>query len=152
VALLRVSEFAVVNNKTNQSVLRYENLYLGEKSIRLYICRSKSDQKRAGTQVDITFDDSNRFCYHHVQIYLKYRPKLTDQLFCHFDGSPLTTYQFNAVLKKALSFAGLRDGYFKSHSFRIGGATCMFKQGYQIHEIKSRGRWRSSAYRSYIRS
>jgi hypothetical protein len=57
---------------------------------------------------------------------LKFRPTLTGQLFCHFD-------QFNAVLKKALSFVGLKDGYFKSHSFRIDGATFMFKQGYQIH-------------------
>lgn len=151
VALLRVSEVAVVNS-TNQFVLTCNDIYLGENNIRLHIERSKSDQKGVGTHIDISFDDSNRFCYNHVKRYLTYRPKLTDPFFCHFDGSPLTTYQFNAVLKKALSFVGLKNAYFKSHSFRIGGATCMYKQGYSVHEIKGRGRWRSSAYKSYIRS
>lgn len=152
IALLRISEFTVKNARDRKCILSNDSIILGTDTIRLYFSSSKTDQKRFGTHVDIHIDGENRFCYNLVQNFLNYRPKSPGPLFCHFDGNPLSAYQFNAVLKMALNFAGLKDCYFKSHSFRIGGATSMFKNGRQIEEIKQRGRWQSNAYKSYIRS
>ena len=150
-ALLRICEFTVANKGSSMSILQIGSIYIGTNTIRIYFGSSKTDQKCVGTHVDITIDSQNKFCYDNLNAYLTYRPKLSGPFFCHLDGSPLTSYQFNAVFKRALNFIGLKDMYFKSHSFRIGGATSMYKHGYPIDEIKVRGRWRSNAYKTYIR-
>lgn len=151
-ALLRISEFTVRNARNRKCALSDDSIILGTDVIRLHFASSKTDQKSLGTHVDISIDGQNKFCYNHIQNFLKYRPQSSGPLFCHFDGSPLSAYQFNSVLKMALEFAGLKDRYFKSHSFRIGGATSMYKNGQKIEEIKQRGRWNSNAYKLYIRS
>ena len=70
--------------------------------------------------------------------------------FCHFDGSPLTRFQFNAVLKKALVFSGAGVSHFSAHSFRIGAASTAFGLGVPYSDIKDMGRWRSDAVTTYI--
>lgn len=151
-ALLRISEFTVTNKKSTKSVLSLENIMLGEDNVRLYLASSKTDQKCIGSHVDIKVNSQNRFCYNVIKSYLSYRPSVSGPLFCHFDSCPLTSYQFNAVLRKALNLTGMKNCYFKSHSFRIGGATHMFHQGHKVEDIKRIGRWRSNAYKLYIRS
>ncbi len=79
------------------------------------------------------------------------RPRVGGPLFCHFDSSPLTKYQFNGVLKKALAFSGLGGLHISAHSFRIGAATVAFERGVSQNVIQQMGRWRSDAFFSYIR-
>ena len=83
--------------------------------------------------------------------YLKDRPSITGPLFCHFEGTPLSKYQFSALLKKALLFLRIDQSGFKSHSFRIGMATTCSLEGMSDQQIKLRGRWKSAAYTRYIR-
>ncbi|XP_052788854.1 uncharacterized protein LOC128223621 [Mya arenaria] len=83
--------------------------------------------------------------------YLRVRPKVAGPLFCHFDGSPVTRYQFTSVLKKALRDAGLDYTRFSSHSFRIGAATTAALKGISAEQIQRAGRWCSQAVRRYIR-
>jgi hypothetical protein len=73
--------------------------------------------------------------------------------FCHFDGSPLTQFQFNAVhvLQKALAFIGLEGTCIKGHSFRIGAASSAAQLRVAKTDIQSMGRWRSDASLSYVR-
>ena len=76
----------------------------------------------------------------------------SDVLFCHFDNSPLTRYQFSAMLKKAVEFCGFNNAdLFTSHSFRIGAATSARMLGLSDSEIQTMGRWRSNAFHNYIR-
>ncbi len=72
-------------------------------------------------------------------------------MFCHIDGQPLTRYQFQAVLRKALQQCGIKADSFGTHSFRIGAATTAALNGVPAEEIKKMGRWRSNAFQSYIR-
>ena len=67
-------------------------------------------------------------------------------LFCHFDGRPLSRYQFTGVLKKTLHHFDIDYSKFKSHSFRIGAATTAAAMGCSVEDIKTTGRWRSNAY------
>lgn len=150
-ALLRVSEFTVASNRTSSFVLTDKSIIMGTDCVRIYFRASKNDQIGLGSHVDIQIKDHNRFCYDHLQTFLRYRPKNAGSLFCHLDGSPLSSFQFNAILKKTLKFCGLQNRYFKSHSFRIGGATSMFTEGYHADNIKHTGRWRSNVYKRYIR-
>ncbi|VDI00683.1 Hypothetical predicted protein [Mytilus galloprovincialis] len=73
-------------------------------------------------------------------------------LFCHFDGKPLTKYQFSAILKKSLHALGIDNARWSSHSFRIGMATACAIEGLSDEKIKSLGRWKSGAYLRYIRT
>ena len=92
-----------------------------------------------------------------MYIYLQNRPILHGQLFCHFDGTPLTSFQFSAILKKALNVLGVKNGNYKLHSFRIGMATTYAKEGVPDkkkttkNKIKLLGRWSSDSYLRYIR-
>uniref|UniRef100_A0A8W8IUS9 Uncharacterized protein n=1 Tax=Magallana gigas TaxID=29159 RepID=A0A8W8IUS9_MAGGI len=67
------------------------------------------------------------------------RPKHPGQLLCHIDGSPLTYYQSNNVLKGAWAFLNIDTSVFKSHSYRIGAATYMYLQGIPENIIKTKG-------------
>ena len=58
----------------------------------------------------------------------------------HFDVSPVTRFQFTAVLKRALQFAGLSDARYTSHSFRIGAATSAAMAGIPEADIQHMGR------------
>jgi site-specific recombinase XerD len=62
-------------------------------------------------------------------------PNLGKDIFIHFNHMPLTRYQFTSVLKKALNFLNIKKGHFRSHSFRIGGATELARQGVPEKEI-----------------
>ena len=87
-----------------------------------------------------------------LQEYVAIRPH-SQPLFCHFDGSPLTRYQFSAVLRKILSFRGLHEYKYRyrAHSFCIGAATAAFELGVPAVDIQRMGCWRSDAFFSYIR-
>lgn len=78
------------------------------------------------------------------------RPNTAGPLFCHFDCSPLTRFQFNAVLQKALKFAGLSGEHIRAHSFRIVAASTAVSGGIPIDQVRCMGRWRSNAVATYI--
>ena len=60
-----------------------------------------------------------------MDAYLTVRPiNVSNNLpFCHTDGTPLTHYQFGAVLNKVINRLHLNEVFYKSHSFRIAAAT-----------------------------
>ena len=79
------------------------------------------------------------------------RGSYSGPLFCHFDKIPLSRYQFNAVLKKALAYLNIPAQGYKNHSFRIGMATALCADGRSDEEIKRMERWKYSAFQVYIR-
>ena len=83
--------------------------------------------------------------------FLEMSPGTAGSLFIHLDGSPVTRYQFQSVLKKAADFLGWQTSGFSSHSFRIGAATTAAANGMKPDKLMKMGRWKSSAYKSYIR-
>ena len=83
--------------------------------------------------------------------YYNISPKTENaNLFIHLNGKSLTRYQFKAIMFKALQFTQT-IGHFKSHSFRIGGATHLASLGTEESRIMAAGRWKSNAYTKYIR-
>ncbi|KAK7504500.1 hypothetical protein BaRGS_00004366 [Batillaria attramentaria] len=67
-------------------------------------------------------------------------------------GSAVTRRTFVQVLKDTLTHAGIPSHGFNSHSFRIGAATTYAKNGASDAQIRFLGRWKSDAFKVYIRS
>ena len=80
-----------------------------------------------------------------LRVFIQVRSLVSGPLFCNFWGKPLTRYQFNAVLQKAIGFSGLGGLRIRAHSFRIGVATVAHGLGVTLAEIQRMGRWRSDA-------
>ncbi len=85
--------------------------------------------------------------------FLAVRPATTKDmgLYIHIDGTPVSRFQFTAVLKKAMAFLDLPVALYKSHSFRIGAATHATINGIPPSVIQQWGRWKSMVYQRYIR-
>ena len=84
--------------------------------------------------------------------YVQVHPSHTGYLLVHRNGRLLNRTQFAAVLHKTICMLGLSQSTFQTHSFRIGRATELSIQGYPDSVIKQMGRWRSAAYKTYIRT
>ena len=78
------------------------------------------------------------------------RPTTLGYFFKHHNNGALTRAQFSAVLAKCISSSTFSGRHILSHSFRIGHASELASKGVPDEAIMKLGRWRSSAYRTYI--
>lgn len=79
------------------------------------------------------------------------RPLCHGSFFIHADFSPLTRFQFSAILSSCLKKLNLSGFHFTSHSFRIGAATTANHLGFFPADLRRVGRWYSDRYNSYVR-
>ena len=86
-----------------------------------------------------------------VLSYLAARPSAPGPLFVFQDGRPLSRPKLVAAVRQALCVSGVDTSRYSGHSFRIGAATTAAQAGLQDSLIQTLGRWRSSAFLSYIR-
>ncbi len=66
-------------------------------------------------------------------------------------GRPILASRVSAILKKALSQAGLDPTSFGTHSFRIGRCSDLAKGGASEAQIRFLGRFHSDAFLKYVR-
>ncbi|CAC5413811.1 unnamed protein product [Mytilus coruscus] len=113
---------------------------------------SKTDQLDKGSSTWINSQLDLMVCpVKLVSGFIKLRPPVLGLLFCHFDGSPLSRYQFVSLLKKAIKLSEIDQTRNSSHSFRIGAATTLSMEEVLDCEIMKLGRWSSNTYKGYIR-
>ena len=151
---LRVSELIGQGRPGTESRpgLQLADIRIGSELV-VHLRASKTDQLGKGTEVKLRpVREAPAVCpVQVIRAYLAARPRVNEQLLIHFNGNPLTRYQFQAVLKKAALFLGWDTSRFSSHSFRIGAATTAAKNGVSIASIMKKGRWQSAAVNTYIR-
>lgn len=149
--LFRIGEMAI-SAKESDHIVQIENVSLESNNLKFRIPSSKTDQFKKGCEINIRAEANKSICPVALwQDYSKVRPKIVGPAFCHYNGSPITRYQFVAVLKKSLLRAGIDCKCYSSHSFRIGRASTLSMEGVPDNIIRSLGRWKSEAYRTYIR-
>ncbi|XP_070586874.1 uncharacterized protein [Erythrolamprus reginae] len=113
---------------------------------------SKTDQRGRGVTVQLSRTNQKKVCpVGAISAYWGARGSYPGPLFCHASGDPLTRYQFWAVTTKALARMGLDPKLYGTHSFRIGAASFAAEVGFSPPDIRAVGRWRSTAFRAYIR-
>jgi len=106
-----------------------------------------------GSHISISIPSSqNAYCpVAALSLFTARRGRSEGPLFCEPDLSPITPSQLNSWLSGSLSWASLHQLNIKAHSFRIGAATHASAQGYSDAQIQRMGRWKSSAFKKYIR-
>lgn len=119
--------------------------------VRVHIKASKTDPFRLGVFVFIGKTDNNRCPVAAIAAYLAVRGRADGPFFRWTSGLPLSREAFVKGIRKALSASGMDVSGYSGHSFRIGAATAAAAAGLEDSLIKTLGRWRSSAYQTYVR-
>jgi len=153
---LRVSEFTCQQGRENNT----RAICISDVSIVQEDCNklniilrfSKTDQVGQTALISITQHSVPDLCpVRALAQFLAIRPSWDGLLFRFFGGDPLTSQRFSRTLRKSVKALGLPPEHFSSHSFRIGAATSAAMCGVSEEQIKNMGRWKSTAYKSYIR-
>ena len=139
--------------KGGRSGITVSDVRIEMPTAKVRISASKTDQMADGHTVTLHhIPSASQVCpVLALAEYSRKRPGTTGPFLIHNCGSPLTRYQFHAVLKKAASFLGWPIDKFASHSFRIGATTTAILNGASERQIKQLGRWKSAAWKSYCR-
>ena len=119
--------------------------------IRLLIKQSKTDTFREGVEVFLGASKGEICLVRALVDYLSVRPATPGPLFVFESGSPLTRASLVASLHEALQQVGLNHREYNGHSFRIGTATTAAQRGLEESRIQTLGRWKSEAYKTYIK-
>jgi hypothetical protein len=86
-----------------------------------------------------------------LQSFLACRPHSPGPLFCTKEGKAIARGQICTELRLAFALTGLGQERFTSHSFRIGGATFLARQGASDAQIRQAGRWSTNDFTKYVR-
>ena len=118
----------------------------------LHLRRSKTDPFGRGTHIHLGRTQTDLCPVSAMLSYLAIRPSTSGPLFIFKDGSPLTKPKLICHLRNAISQLGLNTAGYSGHSFRIGAASTTARIGISDSNIQLLGRWKSSAFLTYIRS
>jgi len=114
---LRVGEFTSPSKTRDSSrALAIEDIRVlgsNRKWLEVIIRYSKTDQRGSSAKLQIESSANIFLCpVRAMESYLQGRPVKAGLLFIHFDKSPLTTSQFNGLLKKGIKAIGLISNIF----------------------------------------
>jgi hypothetical protein len=151
--MLRVGALTVDSKCAKNHTVTVNNVSVSNAILDIYLATSKTDQDGSGTILQICPQENQNVCPVFAFLdYVKVRPLVEGPLFCHFDGRPLSKYQFSGLLKKSHAVLGLAEANFKSHSFRVCTTTTLAMEDMSDENIIFFGRWNSnSSYLRYIR-
>ena len=89
-----------------------------------------------------------------VQAHKKYmavRPKPTSHYFCTLLKEAVSRRSIVAMMRKHLLYCNSQPSLYNTHSFRMGRATDMYREGASDRQIAQAGRWSSDAFMKYIK-
>lgn len=129
------------------------DLTLSSSDLIVKVRSSKTDQQGKGALLRLPAAQGNRPCLvRDTRRFLYLRPNSPGPFLIHADGSLLARHQFTRVVCIALVACWLPAAEFAAHSFRIGAATTVVHLRLSTERIKDMGRWKSNAYKAYVRN
>ena len=150
-ALMRVGE--ITSNADKSVALNLDQIQFRDNHVLINIRRFKHNAKRQPFELVLIKQRNVTICpVQALRDYLTIRGYHDGPLFCLPNLEPVSRDLFTKYLKLNLSFCGLNTDLYKSHSFRIGGATYYAELGLSDEQIRLIGRWKSNAFKKYIRS
>ena len=154
---LRIGEITVRPGVPSEHVIQRSDLVVvpdntghGKPSLQLTIRHGK--HQKVGKPIVLEINSQARECpVAHICRYLKTRGQSMGPLFVFPDRTPISRTYFASQLRACLSHAGYDPTRYKCHSFRIGSTTTAAARGFTDIQIQTMGRWKSAAFRRYIR-
>ena len=148
-ACLRAGEVTLSRNPMN--VIRISQLKLNDDHFTIQFQQYKHSKGRMPL-VTVTKQPHGTPCpVSSLRAYINTRGYTSGQLFLNPDKSPITIQQFSNTLRNTVAISNLPTARYTTHSFRLGKATQMAMDGQPDQVIRSAGRWRSTAYTTYLR-
>ena len=148
--LFRVGEITIQTSGVVS--LKVEQLHVFNDRFVLNITNFKNNKTNKPFDIVVHCQQSNYCPYVGMLRYLQVRKFDSGPLFRFKDGAPVTRSFFTSKLKDCISFCGLDPKVFKSHSFRMGGASFLASIGKSDLQIQLLGRWSSNSFLRYIRN
>jgi len=154
----RIGELATKSSNKKDGVVQYGDVsFLTNEGvthmIKITISSFKHNSDNRPFSILIKRETSAPFCpVQAIMEYSKLRGHQPGPFFCLHGLSPITVSMFNTELHRCLVFCGLDTTRYKSHSFRIGAACHAAEQGFSDAQIRTLGRWKSDAFKTYLRS
>ena len=156
-AFLCVGEITKTSGTTQHYIL-FGNVVLKSDALNQYIELSIPHFKHSKSPITTIRLHQNKtnsdLCPHQALIkYLNIRKhdSPSHPLLPFMDGTYVSRQYFTQQLRLPLSFCNLSLNQYQTHSFRIGAATTAAARGYSELQIQNMGRWKSNAFRKYIR-
>ena len=151
---LRVGEYTS-RNESNDHAIERKNIKFSFKSSRLRgVAITIEHFKHSSQPVTLSLKVGKRPAFCPVMALAKYvglRASSGGPLYINRDGSPVTSSQFSTVFRQVVLDTNLDPKYYKPHCLRIGGTTRVHQLGFSDSRIREMGRWKSDAYKKYIR-
>ena len=148
--LLRVGE--MTSDSSNQVSLHLHQLSFHTHHAVLTIHKFKHNASNNPFHIVLKRQNDLDLCpLQALRLYIASRGSAKGPLFCFQNLHPVSRNFFISKLNYILKLCGLSPLLYKSHSFRIGAASFYASIGLSDEQIRLLGRWRSNAFRRYIR-
>lgn len=149
---LRVGEITCeAHNSQNKNLLHVHNLEVDKHSKQMIIKFTDYKLKADTTAFKLAISPQKELCpIEAMSQYLKLRGNKPGPIFV-LNQLPVKRSYFTSRLQTLLGYLKYNTKVYKSHSFRIGAATSAIAKGISSDQVKVMGRWKSDAYKSYIR-
>ena len=154
-ACARIGEIVVSQSNTTNA-LKKGNITF---NIRGTMCIDFVDYKHGlettSQALEIKPSSADKFCpVQAVRRFLSLRSGIKckdDIVFVHCNGQHVTGQEVNCVLNNLLVACEIDSNRYGTHSLRIGRTSKAAADGWSETQIKRLGRWKSDAYKKYIR-
>ena len=151
---LRISEVSV-NANNAQAVLQVTDCTISTKvrdsTVTITLSKFKHNSSKKPFHITITAT-ADRYCpVRSMKDYLHLRGTESGPLFCISSNVPVSRNVFDSHFKACIVFIGLSTNRYTSHSFRIGAATHASANNISDDAIQKMGRWKTNAFKRYIR-
>lgn len=157
--LARIGELVYTGTNTARNVLQLSDINISYKGstptcIQIAFANFKHNANHQVHNVTVaTLEKDSQLCPVKALIdYLSERGASEGPLYITPNKTPLVRHTFDHTVKRCLGFCRLDSSLYKGHSFRIGGATLAAERGMSDSQIRLLGRWKSEAFKKYIRA
>ena len=149
--LMRLGELTV--SQHGQVLLQLQQLTMSNDKAIVNISHFKHNKSLKPVDIPMEKQDSENVCpVFNLAKYLQVRGYKPGPLFCFPQEKPVSRRFFVSKLKFLLKFCGLDVSRYRSHSFRIGGASYYADLGCTDSQIRRLGRWNGNSFIDYIRA
>ena len=151
--LFRIGEIVLTSKSHPNYHLQLTDIALAndQQSVTVTLKHFKTLQRGEPITLKIPAEKQGLCPIKNLRKFLAVRHNTPGPLFCHANSASLTRSQLAAVLDKCLKRTNFRHLHYRTHSFRIGRATDLAASGISGDTIMKLGRWKSTAYKGYVR-